>query len=376
MRTNRPENRTIRDTVAWTAGAAVVVACALLLSSCSKQVEARGGFSLPPMPVEIARAKVQKVTDRFEAVGTIEANESITVVSEIDATIKSLPFQEGSFIRKGSMIAQLDDEQPAAEVARAQALEQQSHVTYDRVKSIVEQKAGTPQDLDDAAAGLKVADANLALAKARLSKTRIVSPFDGIIGARKVSAGTFLRAGQAITELANIDEIRINFSAPERFLSRLSRGATVSVSTTAYPGYELKGTIIAIEPVLDPTTRTARVIARVSNPGRKFRPGMSADIAAVLSERNNAITIPNQAVFANGDQSFVFAVKPDSTVTLTPLKLGTRMADVVEVVQGLAPGATVVQAGHQKLVEGAKVIPVNASKTQTAGKTEDSKRGG
>lgn len=359
--TKKLETRTIRESIAWTAGTAVVAAGSLLLSSCSKPVEARGGFSLPPMPVEIARANVQKVTDRFEAVGTIEANESITVVSEIDAAVKSLPFQEGTFIRKGSIIAQLDDEQLAAEVARAEALHEQSHVTYDRVKAIVEQNAGTPQDLDDAAAGLKVADANLSVAKARLAKTRVLAPFDGIIGARKVSVGTFLRAGQAVTELANIDDIRLNFSAPERFLSRLSRGATVSVSTTAYPGYALEGRIIAIEPVLDPSTRSARVIARVSNPGRKFRPGMSANIAAVLSERDSAITIPNQAVFANGDQSFVFAVKPDSTVTLTPLKLGTRMADVVEVVKGLTPGATVVQAGHQKLVEGAKVIPINTA---------------
>jgi membrane fusion protein (multidrug efflux system) len=139
----------------------------------------------------------------------------------------------------------------------------------------------------------------------------------------------------------------------------------VSVSTTAYPGYTLDGKIIAIEPVLDPTTRSARVVAQVSNPGRKLRPGMSANIAAVLSERENAVTIPNQAVFANGDQSFVYTVKPDSTVELVPLKLGTRMADVVEVVQGLTPGAIVVQAGHQKLGPGAKVIPVNVQQPQS-----------
>ena len=114
------------------------------------------------------------------------------------------------------------------------------------------------RDLDDAAAALKVAEANLALARARYAKTQIVAPFDGIIGARKVSIGTFLRAGQGIADLANIDAIRVNFSAPERFLSRLSQGAEVAVSTTAFPGHELKGKIIVIEPVLDPATRSAR----------------------------------------------------------------------------------------------------------------------
>jgi membrane fusion protein (multidrug efflux system) len=346
--------------------AIVALHAAFLFSDCAKQVQAGAGFSLPPMPVEIAQASVQKVTDRFEAVGTIEAMEAITVVSEIDGAVVSLPFQEGTYIRKGEVIALLDDSQLAAELARATALHEQSHVMYERVKSVVDQKAGTPQDLDDAAAGLKVADANLAMAKARYAKTRVLAPFDGIIGARKVSTGAFLRTGQTIAELANIDDIRVNFSAPERFLSKLNRGAEVAVSTTAFPGYTLNGKIIAIEPVLDPRTRSARVVARVSNPGRKFRSGMSANVATVLSERTDAITIPNEAVFANGDQSFVYRIGADSTAARVAVKLGTRLADVVEVVDGLAPGTNIVRAGHQKLFNGAKVIPVFAQKADSA----------
>ncbi len=319
---------------------------------------------MPPMPVEVAQAKIQKVTDKFEAVGTIEASEAATIVGEIDGQVMKLPFREGSLVQKGTLIAQLEDTQLAAEVERAEALHDQSHSSYERIKAIVEQKAGSQQDLDDAAASLKVADANLALAKARFNKTRITAPFDGIIGARRVSIGTFLRAGQTVAELANIDEIRVNFSAPERFLSQLTNGAEVTVSTTAFSGYELKGKIIAIEPVLDAGTRTARVVARVQNPGRKFRPGMSANITAVLSERSNAITIPNEAVFASGNQSLVFVVKSDSTVTRTTISLGTRLTDVVEVTKGLASGTNVVRAGNQKLFEGAKVMPVTTQQTQ------------
>ena len=335
----------------------VVLILILIISGCSKQ-QGGGHFSMPPTAVEIAQATTQKVVDKLEAVGTIEAIAAITVVAEIDAAVTRLPFNEGGEIKRGDLIAQLDDTQLAAEVARAEALRAQSKVSYDRVKTVVDQGAGAPQDLDDAAAGLKVADANLALAKARFAKTRIVAPFDGIIGARKVSVGTFLRAGQAITELANIDKIRVNFSAPERFLPLLKPGAEVAVSTTAYPGYELKGTIIVVEPVLDAATRSARIVARVENPGRKFRAGMSADISAVLSARPNAITIPNESVFANGNQSFVYVVKPDSTVSIVALTLGTRTANAVEVVEGLQPGMKVVRAGHQKLFDGARVMPM------------------
>ncbi len=276
-----------------------------LLVSCSKQQQSAGGFSMPPMPVEVADVKVQKVADQFEAVGSIEALESISVVSEIDGAVTKLPFEEGSFIRKGDLVAQIDDLQLAAEVKRSEALFEQSKSNFERVKNIVEQKAGTQQDLDDAIASLHVAEANLALAKARFSKTRITAPFDGIIGARKVSVGTFVRTGQPITELANINEIRINFSAPERLLSQLNRGAVVKVSTPVYKDHSVQGKIIVIEPVLNELTRNAKIIARVPNPGQKFLPGMSANISAVLSEHDNAVTIPNEAVFANGGQSFV-----------------------------------------------------------------------
>jgi membrane fusion protein (multidrug efflux system) len=342
----------MRRVIFLTGAAALVV----LLSGCGKG--GAGKFSFPPMPVEVSRVIVQKVSDKFEGVGTIEALEGITVVSEIDGAVKALPFQEGGFIHLDGLIAQLDDSQLAAELARAEALRAQSKAMYDRVKSVVDQGAGAPQDLDDASAALKVADANLELAKARFAKTRIVAPFAGILGARRVSVGTFLRGGQAITELANIDEIRVTFSAPERFVSRLTKGAEVTISTTAFPGFGLKGKIIVIEPMIDLTTRSARVVASVLNSGRKFRPGMSANVSAVLGERANAVTIPNEAVFGSGNQSFVFIVKSDSTVARVPLTLGTRMSDVVEVLEGLKPGMTVVRAGHQKLFDGGKVVPV------------------
>lgn len=328
------------------------------LAGCGGQ-RGGGGFSMPPMPVEVSPVKIQNVSDRFEAVGTIEAIRSITVVSEIDGAVMSLPFQEGTFLRRGGLIAQLDDSQLKAEMARSEALRDQSQATFNRVKSVVEQGAGAPQDLDDAGAALKVAQANYALSKARFDKTRISAPFDGLVGARRVSIGTFLRAAQAVTDLADIDEIRVTFSAPERFLSRLTRGEAVSVSTTAFPGFQLKGKIIVVEPLIDVATRSARVVAQVGNIGRKFRPGMSANVVAVLSEHPNAVTIPNEAVFGSGNQSFVFIVKSDSTVSRIPLTLGTRLSDVVEVLDGLRPGMTVVRAGHQKLMEGGKVMPMS-----------------
>jgi membrane fusion protein (multidrug efflux system) len=325
---------------------------------CSEKSGGAGGFSRPPMPVETATVTQKAVEERFETVGTIEAEKSITVVSEISALVTSLPFREGAHIGKGELIARLDDSQLGAEVERAEALRDQTQSSYDRIKTVVEQKAGAPQDLDDAAAALKVAEANLALAKARLSKTRIVAPFSGIIGSRQVSEGAFVNVGEPITDLSQIEQIRVNFSVPERYLSRLNSGAPVNVSTTAYEGYNLTGQVEVIEPILDPSTRSTRVVAKVRNPDDKLRPGMSANISILLVRKENALTIPSEAIFAQGSEFLVYVVNPDSTVRKASLKLGVRLSEEVEVTEGLTSGEKVVKAGHQKLFEGAKVMPI------------------
>jgi membrane fusion protein (multidrug efflux system) len=347
----------------------------LILVGCQKGPKG-GGFQMPPMPAEIAPVTQGVVADRFESVGNVEAGEAILVVSEIDAVVTKLPFQEGQPVRAGALLVQLDDAQLRAEVMRTEALRDQAKSSFDRVKEVVGQGAGSPQDLDDAAAGLKVAEANLSLAETRLRKTRIVAPFAGVTGAKRVSPGAYLRAGTPITDLASIGVIKVTFSVPERYLGLLHRGAPVSLSAPAYPGYALVGVIDVIDPVLDPQTRSSRVIARVRNPGGKFRPGMSVNVTAVLSQRPQAITVPNEAVFSEGGQNFVYVVKKDSTVTRSALVLGTRSADAVEVVKGLEPGQFVVRAGHQKLFEGAKIIPSQSAPAGApgAGAASDGKK--
>jgi membrane fusion protein, multidrug efflux system len=353
--------RGIRSARTATAGAlSAFLVLLALVPGCSKQGAAGGGFSMPPMPAEVADVVVGKIEENFQAVGTIEADEAATVVAEIDGMVTGVPFAEGGWLARGDVIATLDDRQLAAEVSRTEALYGQSKATYERVKAVVDQQAGAPQDLDDAAAALKVAEANLALARARHAKTLITAPFAGIAGSRRVSVGSYVRSGQAITDLANITRIRVIFSAPERMISQIRKDAEVVVSTTAFAGHAVRGRIIVVEPMVDEVTRTTRVVAVVPNRDGKFRSGMSADVTTLLSVRPKAVTIPNEAVFAAGDQSFVFVVNADSTVARTPVTLGTRTADVVEVLGGLAAGMKVISAGHQKLFDGAKVMPVPA----------------
>ena len=327
----------------------------LIAVSCGR---GGGGFQMPPVPVEVAAVESGPVRDRFHAVGTVEANEIVKVVSEVNAVVRRLPFDEGKAVRRGEVLALLDDDEIAAEALRADALRDQARISLERVRQLHEQKAASPQELDDASAAFKVAEANLALAKARLSKTRITSPLNGVVGRRLVSPGAFLRVGDTITEVAAVDPMKVSFSAPERYAPMLKAGGRVEISTTAYPGQVFEGLVSVVDPILDANSRTVQLVATVSNRGRKLRSGMSADVSATLALRPNALTVPDEAVFAQGDQMFVFLVKADSTVARQAIVIGTRDSAQVEVIQGLEAGSQVVRAGHQKLFDGAKVMPL------------------
>jgi len=268
-----------------------IAAVAAWLAGCGGSAQedgGGGGFQFPPTAVEVATVESVPMRDVFETVGTIEAAEFVTIVSEIDGSVVSLPFREGDPIAKGAEIALLEDSELAAHRDRAAALRDQWTANHERVAKVVEMQAGSAQDLDDAAAALKVAEADVALARARLAKTRITAPFAGVVGPREVSPGAFVRAGEPITRLAKISELEVVFSVPERYSADLARGAEVKVSTPAWPGHEVTGRIDVVDPILDAATRSVRVIARVPNPKSRFRPGMSANVSAVLSSRESA----------------------------------------------------------------------------------------
>jgi membrane fusion protein, multidrug efflux system len=356
-----------RHAVPMRAAGAILASLVLALAAGCAKEKAAGGFAMPPMPVVTATATPTAMTDSYTAVGTFEATEQVVVTAEIDGLVVELPFREGGALRRGDLIARIDDAQTRAEAERAEARVAQSRAAFDRVRSVVDQGAGAPQDLDDAAAALKVAEADLAVARARLAKTRIVAAFDGTAGTRRVSRGAFVRTGDAITELARLDRLRLLFAVPERYLGALRQGATVAVRTTAYPDLVLSGALAVVEPVVDAATRSVGVVALVDNAEGRLRPGMSAEASVVLDERPAALALPSEAVIAQGDRMLVYVIQPDSTVAPVPVTLGLRTASLVEIVEGLAPGALVVRAGHQKIFPGAHVIPLPAGDAPAAG---------
>jgi membrane fusion protein (multidrug efflux system) len=345
--------------------ATLLLAAALPLAGCMGGP--RGGFQMPPMPVEVADVKTERVADRFRGVGTIEAEETVRIVNEIAGVVRELPFAEGQPVAEGDLIARLDDSELSAESERADALRDQARTNHQRVRQLFDQQAASQQEMDDASSALKVAEANAVVARTRFEKARIRSPLTGVAGRRLVSPGAYLAVGTPITEVASVGMVKLSFSAPERYLSQIRRRAAVSVTSTAYPGEVFTGDISVVDPILDPVSHTVQMVARIRNRGGKLRPGMSADVTATLDERPRALTVPDEAVFSEGDQSFVYLVKPDSTVTRTVVTLGLREAMRAEIASGLKAGDRVVSAGYQKLFEGARIMPMPSMDPQSAG---------
>jgi len=341
------------------ASALAVLVLLLSISSCAKHGGPGGGFQMPPVPVEVSEVRDQTVRDQFRALGTIESDEDVLIVSELDGTLRAIPFAEGQPVQKGALLAQIDDRELKADAQRAEAQRQLAVANFERSKKLAEGGAISQRELDDARSTSQVAEATASLASVRLEKSRIRAPFDGVVGRRLTTVGSWVRAGDPIAHVARLNLLRVVFTAPERVLSELKLGRSVDVRTPAWPGEVFQGKLIVVDPIVDPVSRTVHLIAQVPNTGGRLKPGLSADVSVTLAERPHSITIPDEAVFAEGSSNLVFVVKPDSTVTRVPLQLGSRDSARVEVVHGLTPGQMVVRTGHQKLYEGAHVLPVS-----------------
>lgn len=329
-------------------------------AGCRKAPTA-GGFQMPPTAVESATVEAAPLREELATLGTVEASERVSVVSEIDALVESLPFVEGAYVARGSVLARLVDADLAAQVSRAKALRDEAQVAYDRQARLSDEELLSRQARDTAAARLTVTEADLRVAEVRLSKARVAAPFSGLLSRRLVSPGAYLRAGDPIVELAAIDQVRVAFAVPERHLAAFTTRATIELASVAYPDESFQGAILMVDPLIDPITRSARIVARVDNPGRRLRPGMSVEVRATLAERASALTVPEEAVFAEGDANYVFLITTDSTVERRGVQLGVRQAGRVEIVAGLVAGDTIVRTGHQKLFPGAKVTATSAA---------------
>lgn len=353
------------------------LAVSALLSACGSEPEGDNQAAKPvqpaaappkPMglPVKAQEVTVGTVVDEVTAVGSLLSNEAVMIRPEIDGRISALHFEEGQRVAKGERLVTIDGSEYAAQLAAVKAELNTEKQRYTRAQELYEQKFITKEALDVQAGAVDRLAARVQEAQVRVDKTVIRAPFAGVIGLREVSPGAYVKAGDNIVSLGNSYTIKVDFRIPEVFLSKIGRNQAISVRVDAYPGEEFLGQVYAIHPAIDTETRTALMRARIPNKELKLKPGMFARVALAMSTRKNAISVPEEALWPQGKDNFVFKVI-DGKAMLTKVELGKRRPGEVEIIEGLAPGDMVVTEGQIKLRDGAPVMVMGAPPAASQG---------
>ena len=318
-----------------------------------------GGFAIG---VETVRVATSVFVDDVAAVGSLKSNESVVLRPEIAGRIAAIHLREGMPAAKGAVLVALDASTQAAELRQAEANLALSQANHRRTEELYEKKFVSARARDEAAANLKVLEAAVALAQARLQKTQIRAPFAGIVGIRNVSIGDYVKEGQELVNIEDIGALKADFRLPESYLSRLRKGQSVEVSTDAMPGQTFKGTLDAVDPLLDASGRAISLRARLENPDLKLRPGMFVRVRLAFGGERQGLAVPEEALVPAGNDNFVFRVA-EGKAQRVMVKVGQRRGATVEITEGLKAGDEVVSAGQLKLRDG---VPVRAGQGAAA----------
>ena len=314
-----------------------------------------GGAQAAPIVVETHTVQTRALADDVSAVGSLVSNESVVLRPEVSGRIETIRFRDGETVRRGAVLVELDSAVERAELQQARANLTLAESNFRRTQDLFGRKFVSQSSLDDARAKLEVARAGLALAQARLARMQIRAPFDGVVGIRSVSPGDFVQDGDALINLEDIATLKLDFRLPELYLDRVRPGQALELSSDVLPGEIHTATVEAIDPLVDAQGRAVRLRASLVNPDMRLRPGVFARVRLILAERAEVPVVPEAALVpAPGNTQFVYRVE-DGKVQRVSVTTGQRRDAMVEVVDGLAPGAVVVTAGQLKLRDGAAV---------------------
>lgn len=316
------------------------------------------GSPPPGMPVEVEQVASEPLTREIVAVGSLRADESVTVSAEVAGRVVGIGFDEGVRVAKGALLFQLDDAVTRAQVAQARAAAALSESNYRRSIGLFEQKLISAGERDQVIARRAADRAALALAQAQLAKTRIVAPFAGIAGLRQVSPGDYVKEGQPLVNLEALDVMKVDFRLSESALSAVAVGQTLALEVDAYPGQSFAGQVYAIDPRLDEDSRAVAVRARVPNDKGLLRSGLFARVRLTIGRKDQAILISEQAITPDGDKLFVYVIE-DGKAVRREVTVGQRRPGKAEILSGLKAGDVVITAGLQKIGPGAPVTPIN-----------------
>ncbi|MFN7960913.1 MAG: efflux RND transporter periplasmic adaptor subunit [Thermoanaerobaculia bacterium] len=299
----------------------------------------------PALKVSTALVTPRPLAEHLSTTGTLRANERVDLVSEIAGKVREIYFDEGSAVEAGKVLLKIDDAELLAQKERSRYRLELASNREAQQKRLFGEGIISQEEYESELAQKNVLEAEDRLINSQLAKTEIKAPFAGIIGLRAVSVGSFLSPQTRIATLQDIDPIKLDFAVPEKYAGRVKVGAQVQFSIKGQDDH-FEGEIYAVEPLVDPETRSLTVRARSANPGRRLTPGAFADVELAVKEIPRALTVPAIAVIPDLAGKKVFVIE-DGKAAVRTITTGLRTETEVEVVSGLAEGDRVITSGLQ-----------------------------
>lgn len=309
----------------------------------------------PPVgvQVDVTPVRQQRLTQQVSAVGSLLAQNAVTIRAESSGRIANILFKEGSPITKGALLVQLDADLLQAELKQAQAQLGLAQSRAHRAKQLTQQGFISAQAQDESNSERAVAAAQVAIIQAKINKSQIKAPFDGILGLRHVSLGDYVADGTEIVSLASLDQLQVDFRVPEQYLNQITIGTPIRLRLDAQVGREFLGQVNAISPLLDEQGRSIVLRAHVPNPDLQLRPGQFARVIVDLDEAES-LMVPETALSPSGQSQYVYRVKDNDIAERVEVQVGIRRDGWVQIT-GLNDDDLVLTTGLQKVQNGSKI---------------------
>ena len=291
--------------------------------------------------------------------GTLISNEEVEIRSEISGKITKIEFEEGRRVKRNELLVKINDAELQATLKKNLSKETLARDKEYRYKQLLEKSLSSQQEYDVVLSELNSVLADVEYIRAQIAKTEIRAPFDGIIGLRSVSVGSYISPDTKIVTLQSINPIKVNFSVPQKYFSLIKEGKSIFIKLPNLTKL-FNGKIYAVEPKIDQNTRTVKARAYVPNEKSELTPGAYVEIEIILEEFNNAIMVPTDVIVPDIEGEKIYLYKNGFAVPMI-VKTGIRTEDEIQVTSGLNVGDTIIVSGIIQLRPNANVelISVN-----------------
>jgi membrane fusion protein, multidrug efflux system len=313
---------------------------------------AQSGSKIAPLVAEVYRVTDMPFAQTLSTVGTLRANESVTLVSELSRRLVKIHVQEGSEVAAGDLLFKLDDSDLVAELGEIEARLKLADTNKRRVENLVPAKAISLQELDNSEAALNILQAQRNTQTVQISKTEIRAPFAGRVGVRQVSEGAFVSPATPLITLQDVSSIKVDFPLPERYSAEVKSGQKFTF-TVAGNGQVFEGKVTVLEPAIDATTRSLLVRGLCSAP-KGLLPGGFAEVTLTLDGLVNGFLVPSQAIVPSARGQGVYVIE-DGKAKMKTVEIGIRTDEQVQVLRGLNEGDVVATTNLLRIRPGLEV---------------------